>query len=60
MTVFFNKSFTDGKWRITNLGVSRHKAVHVVVDLLEYKASVHEGETALWKSVMELFFCIQV
>lgn len=30
-----------------NLGVSRHKAVHVVVDLLEYEASVHEGEAAL-------------
>ncbi len=31
----------------SNLGVSRHKAVHVVVDLLEYEASVHEGEAAL-------------
>lgn len=30
-----------------NLGVSRNKAVQVVVDLLKYKASVHEGEAAL-------------
>lgn len=34
-----------------NLGVSRHKAVHVVVDLLEYEASVHEGEAALCEEV---------
>lgn len=30
-----------------HLGISRHKAVHVVVDLLKHKASVHEGEAAL-------------
>lgn len=30
-----------------NLGVSRDKTVHVVVDLLEHKASVHEGEAPL-------------
>lgn len=30
-----------------NLGVSRHKAIHVVIDLLEYEASVHESEAAL-------------
>lgn len=59
MTDIFNKSFTDGKRRISNLGVSRHKAVHVVVDLLEYEASVHEGEAALWKSSMDLFFAFQ-
>lgn len=59
MAGFFNKSFTDGKWRISNLGVSRHKAVHVVVDLLEYKASVHEGEAALWKSLMDLVFAFK-
>lgn len=59
MTGFFNKSFTGGKQRISNLGVSRHKAVHVVVDLLEYEASVHEGETALWKSLMDLFFAFK-
>lgn len=33
--------------KISYLGVSRHKAVHVVVDLLEDKAPVHEGEAAL-------------
>lgn len=36
-----------------NLGVSGHKAVHIVVDLLEYKASVHEGEAALGEKVSE-------
>lgn len=30
------------------LGVSGHKTVDVVVDLLEDKASIHQGETALW------------
>lgn len=30
-----------------HLGVSRNKAVHVVVDLLQHEASVHEGEAAL-------------
>lgn len=59
MTGFFNKIFTDGKRRISNLGVSRHKAVHVVVDLLEYEASVHEGEAALWTSLMDLFFAFK-
>lgn len=59
MTSILNKSFTDGKWRISNLGVPRHKAVHVVVDLLEYEASVHEGEAALWKSLMDLFFAFK-
>lgn len=38
------KSFTN---MIFDLGVSGHEAVHVVVDLLEYEASVHEGEAAL-------------
>lgn len=36
-----------------NLGVSGYKAVHVVVDLLEYEASVHEGEAALSEEVSE-------
>ena len=34
-----------------HLGVAGHKAVHVVVDLLEYEASVHEGEAALSEKV---------
>lgn len=33
--------------KISHLGVSRHKAVHVVVDLLEDEASVHESKAAL-------------
>lgn len=36
-----------------NLGVSGHKTVHVVVDLLENEASVHEGEAALRGKMIE-------
>lgn len=54
----FNKSIKDGDRRAFNLGVSRHKAVHVVVDLLEYEASVHEGEAALREKVSEHTFFV--
>lgn len=42
-----------------HLGVAGHKAVHVVVDLLEYKAPVHEGEAALSEKVRERCITVQ-
>ena len=35
------------------LGVFNGEATHVVVDQAEAKASVHEGETALWKGTTD-------
>lgn len=43
---------------LKHLWVSRHEAVHVVVDLLEHKTSVHQVEAALQnqtKIIMKLF-----
>lgn len=42
-----------------HLGVAGHKAVHVVVDLLEYKAPVHEGEAALSEKVRKRCIMVQ-
>ncbi len=49
----FNKKDQRAAGELFHLGVSRHKAVDVVVDLLEYEASVHEGEAALSKKISE-------
>lgn len=47
MAILYFFIIKDKKRNVRNLGVSWNKAIYVVVDLFENKASVHEGEAAL-------------